>query len=173
MNGNTVGRQMEMLLVERNCSDARLTFEFLKQRPRQHRLTWVEDGEEAMEFLHRRGRFAQAPRPDLVLLALELPKKDGWQMLAEMKSDKQLQQIPVVVLTRSSIDERTVKNQLLDVEEYLTKPVDPDRFLSLMQELRTFWVADIIGYRRDARGGQHDGNCSTRELESLRGLVGL
>ena len=170
MNGNAVGRQMEILLVEQNCSDARLTFEFLKQRPRRHRLTWVEDGQEAMEFLHRRGRFAQAPRPDLVLLALELPNKDGWQVLAEMKSDEQLQQIPVVVLTPSNIDERTVKNQHLDVEEYLTKPVDPDRFLSLMQELRTFWVADIIGYRRDARGHQRDG---TREFESLRGLVGL
>jgi len=107
------------------------------------------------------------------LLALELPKKDGWQVLAEMKSDKQLQQIPVVVLTRTSIDEQTVKNQLLEVEDYLTKPVDPNQFLSLMQELRTFWVADIIGYLRDEAGHQLDGKCSTRELESLRGLVGL
>ena len=107
MSGETVGRPMEILLVEDSLTAARLAIGALKKAPVPHRLTWLTDGEEAAEFVYRRGRFTRAPRPDLILLDLTLPKKDGRELLAEIKSDEDLQTIPVVVLT-SSTDEEDV-----------------------------------------------------------------
>ena len=105
MSSNTVGRPMEILLVEDSLTSARVTIGALKRGRVQHRLTWLTDGAEAVEFVLRRGKFARAPRPDLILLDLELPGRDGREVLAEIKADLSLRSIPVVVLTGSTADE--------------------------------------------------------------------
>lgn len=144
MHSDTVGRPMEILLLEDSLDDARLTFEAFKSGDVQCRLTWLRDGEEAMEFLERRGKFTRAPRPDLILLDLGLPKKDGREVLAEIKTDDDLQHIPVVVMTSSRAHEDMLKTELLQVEGYLLKPVDLRKFLSLVRDLKRFWMADVI-----------------------------
>jgi CheY-like chemotaxis protein len=144
MSGETVGRPMEILLVEDSLTAARLAIGALKKAPVPHRLTWLTDGEEAAEFVYRRGRFTRAPRPDLILLDLTLPKKDGRELLAEMKSDEDLKTIPVVVLTSSTDEEDVAQTQLLQVESYMTKPVDIDKFLKLIRDLARYWRADMI-----------------------------
>src|SRR5258708_39359519 len=101
MPRETIGRPMEILLVEDNWDDARLAYEFLKDGSIPHRLTWLWDGVEALEFLHRRGKCARVPHPDLILLELGLPKIDGREVLAEVKDDPELREIPVVVVTAS------------------------------------------------------------------------
>ena len=135
---------MEILLVEDSLVDARLTMGMLSHGHFKHRVTLVRDGAEAMDFLCRRERFARAPRPDLILLDLEMPKMDGRQVLSEVKSDFELRDIPVVVLTASEAEDDKVRSELLLVESYLVKPVNTDRFLSLMRELKRFWHADMI-----------------------------
>ena len=122
--GDTVGRPMEILLVEDSLSDARLTIEALKDGDILHHLTLVCDGEEALLFLRQADRFARAPRPDVILLDLALPRKDGREILAEIKSDYSLKQIPVVILTASRSHEDILRGQMLQVEGYLTKPVN-------------------------------------------------
>lgn len=135
---------MEILLIEDSLTAACLTIGALKKGQLQHRLTWLTDGEEALEFLYRRRKFARAPRPDLILLDLSLPKKDGREVLAEIKADEELKGIPVVVLTASTAQEDIVSSELLQVESYLTKPVDMDKFLKLVKDLSRFWHADMI-----------------------------
>ena len=144
MSSNTVGRPMEILLVEDSLTSARLTMGALKQGSVQHRLTWVTDGEEALEFLYQRGKYTHAPRPDLVLLDLELPRKDGREVLAEIKGDDELRGIPVVILTSSTSEEDIAHSERLEVESYLTKPVDLPKFLHLVKQLSRFWHADMI-----------------------------
>jgi len=144
MSNETVGRPMEILLVEDSLTSARLTMGALKKGDFQHRLTWLRDGEEAIEFLYQRGIFARAPRPDLILLDLGLPKKDGRQVLAEIKDDDNLKSIPVVILTASTSSEDMLTSERLQVETYLTKPVDLDKFLWLVKELKDFWMAGVI-----------------------------
>lgn len=144
MTNNTIGRPMEILLVEDSLTSASLTMGALKNGQVQHRLTWLRDGEEAVEFLFRRGKFARAPRPDLVLLDLGLPKKDGREVLSELRSEPDLHGIPVVIMTASTDQADIEKTQLLQVESYLTKPVDLKKFLGLVEELRRFWHADLI-----------------------------
>lgn len=144
MTGETVGRPMEILLVEDSLTAARLAIGALKKGPVPHRLTWLTDGVEAADFLYRRGRFAQAPRPDLVLLDLTLPNKDGRELLAEIKSEDELKTIPVVVLTSSTDEEDIAHTQLLQVESYMTKPVDIEKFLKLIRDLAQYWRADMI-----------------------------
>jgi two-component system response regulator len=144
MRHDTIGRPMEILLVEDDQEDASLTFEFLREGQVQHRLTWLRDGDEATEFLYRRGKFARAPRPDLILLDLGLPKKDGREVLTDIKSDEELSRIPVVVMTASKDHEDMLKSEFLQVEGYITKPVDLDKFIWLVHELRRFWHADLI-----------------------------
>jgi CheY-like chemotaxis protein len=134
---------MEILLVEDSLMFARITIEALKKGDIRHRLTLVVDGEEAMEFLHRQGRFARAPRPDLVLLDLGLPKKDGREVLAEIKEDEVLREIPVVVVTGSEDEADMERSHLLGVDGYMTKPVDLDQFLTLVKALRHAWHSDI------------------------------
>ena len=140
----TVGRPMEILLVEDSLTSARLTIGALKKGGVQHRLTWLRDGEDALEFLHQQGKYARAPRPDLILLDLGLPKKDGREVLAAVKSDEELNRIPVVVLTASTDREDMVRSEQLQVESYMTKPVDLDKFLQLVKELKSFWHAEVI-----------------------------
>lgn len=102
------------------------------------------DGEDALEYLHQRGKFAHAPRPDLILLDLGLPKKDGREVLAEIKADEELKQIPVVVMTASTNAEDIQRSEELQVESYITKPVDLKKFLDIVQKLARYWHDDMI-----------------------------
>ena len=144
MGQNTVGRPMEILLVEDSLVSARMTMGSLKNGQVQHRLTWLTNGEEAIEFLRREGKFARAPRPDLILLDLGLPKKDGREVLREIKADSEFAEIPVVVLTASTDQEDRLASEQLQVESYLTKPVNAEKFLDLVAKLSRFWHADMI-----------------------------
>ena len=144
MSNILVGRPMEILLIEDNLADARLTCEALKEGNFRHRLTSILDGEEAMRFLNRDKEFARAPRPDLILLDLGLPKMDGRAVLREIKGDPELRSIPVVVMTASKDHEDAVCSQLLNVNAYITKPVDMEKFLGLVKQLKSFWHADVV-----------------------------
>ena len=144
MSRETVGRPMEILLVEDSLTDAQLAIEALKRGQVKHRLTLVRDGLEAMAFLRQEGPFAKAPRPDLILLDLQLPKLDGREVLAHVKSDDNLKQIPVVILTASEAHEDILKSEDLFVDSYMTKPVDLDKFLALVKQLKKFWLEDVI-----------------------------
>lgn len=140
----TVGRPMEILLVEDGLMDARLTIGALQQSGFRHRLTLVRDGEEALEFIYQRGKFAQVPRPDLILLDLMLPKKSGLEVLHEVKSHVGLKDIPVVVMTASeAIDDRKRCDDM-KVDGYIVKPVNFDKFLDLVRKLKRFWLDDVI-----------------------------
>ena len=144
MTSNTIGRPMEILLVEDSLMSARLTMGALRKGNVPHRLTWLTDGGEALEFLHRRGKYRQAPRPDLILLDLGLPGRDGREVLAEVRATEELKDIPVVVLTASTDEEIKAQTERLQVESYLTKPVDLEKFQRLVTQLSRFWKADMI-----------------------------
>ena len=144
MRRNTVGRPMEILLVEDSLSFAKITMGSLRLGKFEHRLTWLTDGEEALDFLYRRGRFGQAPRPDLILLDLGLPKTDGREVLASIKTDEDLRTIPLVVMTGSTSSEDRIESERLNVEAYLTKPVDLDKFLALVKQLQNCWQENMI-----------------------------
>jgi DNA-binding response OmpR family regulator len=109
-----------------------------------HRFTWLTDGEEALEFLDRRRKYTQAPRPDLILLDLGLPKVDGRDVLAHIKSDDDLKSIPVVIMTGSTSEDDRIESERLDVDAYLTKPVDLRKFLALVKELKSCWHDNMI-----------------------------
>ena len=144
MSSHAVGRPMEILLVEDSLTHARLTIGMLKKGRFRHRVTLVRDGAEAMEFVLREGRFSRAPRPDLILLDLELPKLDGREVLDKLKADFELKTIPVVILTSSDAHEDQVRSEMLQVESYMTKPVDVERFIAVVQQLKRFWHSDLI-----------------------------
>jgi chemotaxis family two-component system response regulator Rcp1 len=136
-------KPIEILLVEDNPGDVRLTIEALKEGKVRNNMSVARDGVEALDFLFRRGAFAQAPRPDIILLDLNLPKKDGREVLAEVKQDKVLRRIPVVVLTTSSADEDILKSYDLHVNCYVTKPVDMDRFIEVVKAIDSFWFTVV------------------------------
>lgn len=144
MSRSTVGRPMEILLVEDNLEDARVTIQSLRQENVPCRVTLVCDGEEAMSFLHREGVFARVPRPDLILLDMELPKKDGRQVLAEIRGDDRLRNIPVVVLTASQVHRVVLQAEKLHVDGFMTKPVSLEQFIQVIKSLRRSWLAEII-----------------------------
>ena len=144
MRHDTIGRPMEILMVEDSLMFARITMAALKDGGVKHRMTWLTDGHDALEFLHRRGRFRRAPRPDLLLLDLGLPKIDGREVLMEVKSDDGLRTIPVVVMTGSEDVEDRRLGERLQVEGYVTKPVCFDKFLVLVNELREHWQEDMV-----------------------------
>ena len=144
MSSETVGRSMEILLVEDNLIDARLTIEALKEGQVKHRLTLVRDGIEALAFLRREGPFVRAPRPDLILLDLRLPGMDGREVLAIIKADDVLQRIPLVVLTGSEAQEDVLRAEELHVDGYLVKPMDMQKFITLVRRLKKFWHEDVI-----------------------------
>jgi two-component system, chemotaxis family, response regulator Rcp1 len=139
-----IGRPMEILLVEDNFTDAALTIRALERGNVRHRLTLVRDGAEALEFLLRQNRFARAPRPDLILLDLNLPKVDGRELLFAVKADHDLSTIPVVIMTGSEDYEDELRSQHLNVEGYVTKPVDMPKFLGLVKSLKDYWMSDVI-----------------------------
>ncbi|MFP4435819.1 MAG: response regulator [Chloroflexaceae bacterium] len=134
---------LKILLVEDNPGDVRLTMEALKDADVPNRLSVVRDGVEAMEFLRRQGQYVAAPRPDLILLDLNLPRKDGRQVLKEIKSDDMLKRIPVVVLTTSRAEEDILKAYDLNANCYITKPVDLDQFTQVMQAIEVFWMTVV------------------------------
>jgi CheY-like chemotaxis protein len=134
------GRAVEILLVEDNLADARLTQEALREAKVRNRLWHVTDGVEAMAFLQRQGLYTQVPRPDLILLDLNLPRKDGRQLLAELKSDERFRRIPVVVLTSSEAEEDILRVYNLAANCYVTKPVDLDQFLRVIRAIEEFWL---------------------------------
>jgi CheY-like chemotaxis protein len=144
MGNRAIGRPAEILLVEDNLGDARLTREALADGRIPHRLSMLFDGQEASEFLHRRGVFARAPRPDLILLDLSLPKTDGRELLTMIRSNPELSAIPVIVLTASDAHEDYLRAEELSVDAYLTKPVDPARFLAVVRQLKRGWLEDLL-----------------------------
>ena len=136
-------RPVEILLVEDNPGDVRLTQEALKESKIINHLSVVMDGIEAVEYLRREGRFAQAVRPDLILLDLNLPRKNGWEVLAELKEDQDLRRIPVVVLTISQDEEDVFKAYNLHANCYVNKPLDLNRFLKVVQSIEDFWLTIV------------------------------
>jgi two-component system, chemotaxis family, response regulator Rcp1 len=134
-----MSESIEILLVENNLGDVRLTQEALKDSKLFSTLRVVYDGEEAMDFLWRRGNYADAPRPDIILLDLNLPRKDGREVLREIKEDNSLQRIPVVVMTTSENEVDILKSYQLHANCYITKPVDFNRFVTIVQSIETFW----------------------------------
>jgi two-component system, chemotaxis family, response regulator Rcp1 len=136
-------RPVEILLVEDNLGDARLTQEALKEGKIRNNLHHVKDGVEALAFLRREGGYAGAPTPDIVLLDLNLPKKDGRQVLAEMKASEALKTIPVVVLTTSEAEQDILRSYELHANCYVTKPVDLEKFISIVRAIEDFWLAVV------------------------------
>lgn len=144
MSRTAVGRPMEILLVEDNLEDARVTIAALKHENICCRVTLVRDGAEAMEFLNRSGVFSRAPRPDLILLDMELPKKDGRQVLTEIRQSEELQNILVVILTGSMVHRAVLEGQQLRVDGFMTKPVSLEQFIGVVKSLRRSWLEEII-----------------------------
>ena len=144
MTRETVGRPMEILLVEDDLEDAGLTIEALHKGEVPCRISLVRDGEEAVEFLLRDGKYRHAPQPDLILLDLNLPKKSGRQVLEEVRADRRLACVPVVVLTSSRTHQEILRTENLHVESYLTKPVDLQQFDSVVKSLRKYMLSDVI-----------------------------
>jgi CheY-like chemotaxis protein len=140
MSGQAVRQPIEILLVEDNPGDIRLTREVFKECRVLNHLSVVQDGEQAMAYLRRQGRHAASPRPDLILLDLNLPKYDGRQLLEKIKSDPDLSRIPVVVLTTSSAEEDILKSYKLHANAYVTKPVDLDQFMKAVRQIDEFFV---------------------------------
>ena len=134
---------VEILLVEDNPGDVRLTKEALKEGKVYSNLHWAKDGVEALEFLKREGKHAKAPRPDIILLDLNLPKKDGREVLAVIKKDSVLKHIPVVVLTTSEAEEDVLKSYELHANCYVTKPVDLEKFIHVVQSIDRFWLTVV------------------------------
>lgn len=143
MDINPLGRPADFLLVEDNPGDVRLTQEALKSHKVQNNLHVATDGEEAMAFLRRQGKYGNAPRPDIILLDLNLPKKDGREVLAEIKSDPSLKTIPVVVITSSEAEQDVVKSYNLNANCYVTKPVNLDQFIKVVQSINDFWITIV------------------------------
>lgn len=134
---------IEILLVEDNPGDVRLTQEALKDSKLRNNLSVVRDGVEAMAFLFREGVFADAPRPDIILLDLNLPRKDGREVLEEIKHDETLRRIPIVVLTTSEDEQDILRSYDLHANCYITKPVDLSRFLTIVKTIENFWFTIV------------------------------
>lgn len=138
-----MGTIIEILLVEDNPGDVRLTREALKDMKLKNTLYVVPDGVEALAFLRREGQYADKPRPDIILLDLNLPRKDGREVLEEIKQDDELKRIPVVVLTTSDDESDILASYNLHANCYITKPVDMHRFISIVQNIENFWFSIV------------------------------
>lgn len=134
---------IDILLVEDNAGDARLAQEALKESKIKNALHIVSDGVQATDFLFRRNVYVQAPRPDLILLDLNLPKKDGREVLAEIKADNHLRTIPVVILTMSKAEEDIIKSYNLHANCYITKPLDLNKFIQVIKSIEDFWLTIV------------------------------
>jgi CheY-like chemotaxis protein len=143
MNGILQVRPIEILMVEDNPGDVRLTQEALKDAKVSNTLRVVEDGAAALDYLHQRGEHINAPRPDLILLDLNLPKKNGREVLEEIKEDESLKTIPVVILTTSQAEEDVVRAYSLHANCYITKPVDFTQFAKIVRTIEDFWLSIV------------------------------
>ena len=137
------GKAIEILLVEDSAGDIRLTIEALKEAKVGNNLSVVQDGVEAMDFLRQKGEYKNAARPDLILLDLNLPRKNGREVLAEIKIDPHLKQIPVVVLTTSRSEADITKVYDLHANCYITKPVDFKQFMTVVKSIEDFWLTVV------------------------------
>jgi chemotaxis family two-component system response regulator Rcp1 len=133
----------EIFLIEDSPGDVRLTREAFKDAKVHINLNVASDGAEAMDFLRREGKYADVPRPDLILLDLNLPKKDGREVLEEIKENSSLKSIPVVILTTSAAEEDILRSYLLHANCYITKPVDLDGFLKVVKSIDNFWLSVV------------------------------
>ncbi len=140
---NDYGQAVEILLVEDNEGDARLAKEALRDSKIRNTIHHVSDGEAAIAFLRHEGSFRGMPRPDLVLLDLNLPRKDGREVLAEVKADEDLKRIPVVILTVSSAEEDVLKSYNLHANCYITKPLDLAQFMKVVHSIEDFWLTIV------------------------------
>jgi len=150
MNGP---RPIDILMVDDNPGDARLTQEALKEIDLPHRFHWLSDGEQAIAYLKREGAFGHAPRPDLVLLDLNLPCTDGREVLARVKSQPDLQDIPIIILTTSQAEDDIQRAYQLYANSYVKKPVSMDQFIAVMWSIKRFWCGIVtLPSRREAAG---------------------
>lgn len=147
---NLLSEPIEILLVEDNPGSVRLTQEALTDGKLHHHMNSVEDGVEAMAYLRREGRYADARRPDLILLDLNLPRKDGREVLAEIKQDESLKTIPVVILTTSAAEEDIIKSYKLNANCYITKPVDLEQFIKVVKAIEGFWF-EVVRLPREPK----------------------
>lgn len=143
MNSQTTERPIEILIVDDNPGDVRLTVEALKDGNVQNRLHTAQDGVEAIAFLRRKGEYADAPLPDLILLDLNMPRMNGSQLLAEVKADSALKHIPVIILTGSREIEDIVKTNNLHADRYVIKPIDPEQFIRTVKSIIDFWLTTV------------------------------
>jgi CheY-like chemotaxis protein len=153
MNTTKKGQPIEILLVEDNPGDVRLTQEALKENKVLNNLHVVEDGVEAIAFLHHDGKYVDAVRPDLILLDLNLPRKDGREVLSEIKADDNLKRIPVVVLTVSGAEEDILKSYNLHANCYITKPIDLNQFINVVRSIESFWLTIVKLPPNGSKGG--------------------
>ena len=143
MSDANAGRPIEILLVEDNAGDVRLAREGLRECKLLNNLSVAEDGVKALAFLRKEGEYAKAPRPDLIMLDLNLPRKDGREVLKEIKEDDSLKSIPVVILTTSKAEEDIVKSYSLHANCYVTKPLAIDQFINVVQAIESFWFTIV------------------------------
>ena len=144
MGNHKLAKPIEILLVEDNLGDADLAREALEGSKFNNDLHVVDDGEKAMAFLRREGPYVDAPRPGLILLDLNLPRKDGRQVLAEIKADNDLKRIPVVILTTSSAEKDVLKSYDLHANCFITKPIDLNQFLNVVKAIEDFWLSIVV-----------------------------
>jgi len=137
------GKPIEILLVEDSPSDATLTIEALEAGKVVNKLNLVEDGVEAMAYLKCEGKYAKATRPDLIMLDLNLPRKDGREVLAELKNDPELKTIPIIVLTTSRSDKDILQSYQLNANCFITKPVDFQQFIDVVKTIEKFWLTVV------------------------------
>jgi CheY-like chemotaxis protein len=137
------GRPIDILLVEDNEDDAEWTQQALRDSKVRNRIHWVEDGEEAMAFLRREGQYADRPRPDLILLDIYMPRKNGQEVLQEVKEDPTLKRIPVVIMTSSDDDREIIRAYEHHANCYVTKPIDMNKFLEAVRSIEDFWLTVV------------------------------
>jgi len=151
VTNNNLVKSITILLVEDNPGDADLAREALNGSKLSNGLQVVDDGEKAMAFLRRQGPYTDAPRPDLILLDLNLPKKDGREVLSEIKTDPDLKRIPVVILTTSQAEEDICRSYNLHANCYITKPIDLNQFLHVVRSIENFWLSIVVLPPSEAR----------------------
>lgn len=144
MDNSGMYKSVDILLVEDNPGDVELAREALEDSKLKNRLFVVKDGEEALDFIFKRRAYVDAPRPDIILLDLNLPKKDGREVLREIKSDENTKRIPVVILTTSKAEEDVLRAYNLHANCYITKPMDLNQFLKIVQSIEHFWMSIVV-----------------------------
>jgi len=140
---NPIIKVIDILVVDDNVGDARLIMEVLNENKIYGSLNMARDGVDAMDFLHRKGTYKTAPIPDLIILDLNLPRKDGREVLAEIKMDEELKHIPVVIMTISQAEEDILKSYNLHANCYITKPIDLNQFIKVVKSIEDFWFSIV------------------------------